>query len=214
MNVKIITCTLLALFFTVAFADDETPAPAAATAPAKPEKPVKVKKPSVTINVNQYPLLAKKPSASKHGVTSYSLYHTTTSTTYQMKWDCSVRVRERVPEGLTLEVYYIGQDPANKWVQIGETKTQALTLNDKGIWTGELLSPETHWTETKHYGNNNGDKTPEKQGERIKGCIVRVLGEGKIWKTFTSDPRWAKVAKKDTFTIDELNPNKSRIGSK
>lgn len=218
---KKLLVSALCLTAFVALADEETPAeaPAAEAAPVAPAKVEKPKTPSVSLSLKAYPLISKQPN-DKSNTSNRGLFSTQTKTqTMQMKWDCTVRIRERVPENLELEVYYIGQNGENKWVQIGETKKDALTLNDKGVWTGELLSPETKWTERKknknmRFNNNSSDDLPEKEGERIKGCIVRVLGEGKIWKTFTSDPRWAKVAKKDTFTIDELNPNKSRIGSK
>lgn len=214
MNIKSLLSLSLSVLTTIAFAEDDdspTPAPAAETVPAKPAKPVKIKKPSVTLKLSQYPLISKSDDSNKRNNMNHGFNHSSSKTSsYQMKWDCSVRVRERVPEGLKLEVYYIGQDFENKWVQIGETKIIDLALNDKGTWEGELLSPETKWTETKQQrnrnfnNNDNNERTPEKQGERIKGCVARVVGEGVVWKSYASDSRWAKAAKKDTFSIQDV----------
>lgn len=212
MNVKSLLTLSLSVLSAFAFAEDDTApssAPAAEASPAKPAKPEKIKKPSVTLKLSQYPLISKKDDSNSHNNNNRSWNQSRSKTSsFQMKWDCSVRVRERVPEGLTLEVYYIGQNAENKWVQIGETKTQALTLNDKGTWTGELLSPETTWIENSpqrnRNSNNNNDNTPEKQGERIKGCIVRVVGEGVVWKSYASDTRWSKAAKKSTFSVQDI----------
>lgn len=214
MNTKSLLALSLSAITAFAFAEDsEEPsaAPVTESAPAKPAKPEKVKKPSVTLKLSQYPLISKSDDSNKHNNNmNRGMFQSRSKTsTYQMKWDCSVRVRERVPEGLKLEVYYIGQNAENKWVQIGETKTVNLSLDDKGTWSGELLSPETTWIETKqqrnrNFNNNGGQETPEKQGERIKGCVARVVGEGVVWKSYASDSRWAKAAKKDSFSVQDI----------
>lgn len=217
---KNILVPALCLSALVTFADEPAAEAPTTDAPAAPAKVEKIKTPSVSLSLKAFPLISKSSDSNKiRTQNSFSPFNSQTKTqTLQMKWNCSVRVRERVPEGFKLEVFYIGQDAMNKWVQIGETSVLPLTLDDKGVWNGELLSPETQWTERKKNKNarfnNSSNDLPEKEGERIKGCIVRAIGEDKIWKTFTSDPRWAKAAKKADFVIGDLNPDKSRIGSK
>lgn len=181
------------------------------------EKPtVKTVKPSYSIAMKQYPLISKKEGGVNTRNINGFMSTSTKTTTYQMKWDASVRVRGTCPEDLELLVYYIAQDAENSWVQVGETVKHKISPDDKGTWKTELLSPTTTWIERKKEKNirfqTNNDTTPEKQGERIKGCVAQLKAEGKIVKSFSSDPRWKKSAEVDNFNVDELNLRKGKIG--
>lgn len=196
---------LSALLSAVVFADEETETPAP-----------KYEKPSYAITMKQFPLITKKDGGTKvstGGLGGFSSRGKTMS--QQMKWTSSVRVRGTRPEKLEMEVYYIGQNANNEWVQIGSTQTETVALDDKGVWSTELLSPTTTWTESKKQKNrdlSSQSEIPEKQGERIKGCVVRLMADGNLVKSYSSDPRWKKVSEKESFDVQVLNQRKSKIG--
>lgn len=207
---------LFAALSLVAFADetgtDGTPTATPAEAPTP-----KYEKPSYSIALKQYPLISKKEDSDKNNRGGIFATRSKT-TTYQMKWDASVRVRGTRPEKLELKVFYIAQNAENKWTQVGGTAEHKVELNDKGVWTMELMSPTTTWTDTKKQKNRNpnhqGENTPERQGERIKGCVAQLIADGKIVKSYSSDPRWKKVAEKEDFNASDLDQHKGKIGAR
>lgn len=208
---------LFAALGLVAFAEDtetsETPAETPAEAPAP-----KYEKPSYSIALKQYPLLASRNDTDNDSQRSRSSSKTTS---YQMKWDASVRVRGTRPEKLELKVFYIAQNAENKLIQVGGTAEHQVELDDKGVWTKELLSPTTTWIETKKQKSRSGferrentSNTPEKQGERMKGCVAQLLADGEIVKSFATDPRWRKAAAKADFSASDLDPRNGKSGSR
>lgn len=201
---------LSALLAVPAFADE--PAADSAAAPA-----AKYEKPTYSISMKQYPLISKKDDSSKNNGGRMWGPQTKT-TTYQMKWGASVRVRGTRPDEIEAKVFYIGQNADNEWIQIGEVQKETVSLDDKGVWNNDLLSPTTTWKETKKQKNRGmarqNDNTPEKEGERIKGCIVQLFADGKLVKSFASDPRWKRIAEKEGFSIDELDPRKAKDSAK
>lgn len=211
---KIFALILVAVVGNVMFADEsENDA-----APQEAEKPaVKVLKPSYSISMKQYPLISKKEgNDNARNLNGFNSLSGSKTTTYQMKWYAAVRVRGNAPDDLVLSVYYIAQNAENAWVQVGDTVEHKITLDDKGTWKQELLSPVTTWKEHKKQKNvrfqTNNDTTPEKQGERIKGCIAQLKAGGEIVKSFSSDPRWKKAAESENFSIEEINQRKGKIG--
>lgn len=206
---------LLSAFLAIPALADEPAADAPATPPAAAGK---YEKPSYSISLKQFPLIAKKDNSANGAVAGGRAIRALQSkkTSYQMKWASSVRVRGTRPDQLEMEVYYIGQNADNEWIQIGETQKETVTLDNKGVWNMELLSPVTEWTETKQQkprGNTaQTADTPEKQGERIKGCIIHLLADGKLVKSHATDPRWKKASEKETFDIADIDQRKSKIG--
>lgn len=201
---------LLAALGLVAFADEPETTDKPAEAPAP-----KYEKPSYSIAMKPYPLISKKEDGEKNNRGGIFAARSKT-TSYQMKWDASVRVRGTRPEKLAFKVFYIAQNAENKLTQIGETAEHAVELDNKGVWTKELLSPTTTWTETKKSKNRNpnqpAENTPEKQGERIKGCVAQLIADGKIVKSYASDPRWKKAAEKEDFSAGDLDQRSGKIG--
>lgn len=139
--------------------------------------------------------------------------------TRSLKWGVETRFREDRPEKLELKAFYLGNNDKNKLIQLG-TETKTLTLDKNGRASIELTSPTTRLTKSRttttsrHSGGSNGFRSTKTttRGERVTGCVLQLYADGKLVKSWSSDSRWANEAKKEAFSIENLNKNSGKIG--
>lgn len=122
-----------------------------------------------------------------------------------MKWLAEVRYRgKNLPEKSELRVYYIGYRDASMKPVILKTEKHALKLSETGTCTQDLVSPTTRITKSRSRssGGSRGftKSTSTTRGERIAGCVVQLLADGKIVRVWTSNSTWAKLAWEDPLT--------------
>lgn len=127
-----------------------------------------------------------------------------------MMWLAEVRYRgDDVPEKLELEVFYIGYRNNDMKPQILEDEKLAVKLDDKGKLSQELESPTTRLTRTRtvssHGGGGFRSVRSRTSGERMAGCVVRLLGDGKLLRAVATDSRWQKASEAEKFSQEELD---------
>lgn len=122
-----------------------------------------------------------------------------------MKWLAEVRYcGKNLPEKSELRVYYIGYRDASMKPVILKTEKHAITLSETGTCTQDLISPTTRVTKSRSRSSNGSrgftKSTSTTRGERIAGCIVQLLADGKVVRVWTSNSTWAKLAWEDPLT--------------
>lgn len=145
----------------------------------------------------------------------------TKTITRNLKWRVETRVRENRPGKLELRAYYLGVSDKNTTVQLG-TEKKALELDKNGRASVELTSPTTRLTRSRtssgssRTSGNSGFRSTKSTttGNRVTGCVLQLFADGTLVKSWASDSRWTNEAKKDPFSIENLNKNSGRIGLK
>ena len=129
-----------------------------------------------------------------------------------MRWRADVRVMGKGrPKEAELRVFYIayqGEDGMKPYIIKKEKK--ALKLAEEGKDSVELTSPTTRLTKSRtrsssgssHSGFRSTKTTT--RGERIGGCVMQLVVEGKVNRVWVSNPAWEKVAWEDPFTEETL----------
>jgi len=143
----------------------------------------------------------------------------TKTITRNLKWRVETRIRENRPEKLELRAFYLGISDKNKTVQLG-TEKKPLELDKNGRASVELTSPTTRLTRSRttsgssSSSGNAGFRSTKSttSGNRVTGCVLQLFADGALVKSWASDSRWANEAKKDPFSIENLNRNSGRIG--
>ena len=99
-----------------------------------------------------------------------------------------------------------------------------VSLDEKGNFKTEVTSPETklvHTTTTTTTGGNNGrgrsggrgrgrngntskSLKTSTSGTRVTGCIIQLIVNGKVEKSYASNPGWSKFAKVDPIQQEEV----------
>lgn len=127
-----------------------------------------------------------------------------------MKWLAEVRYRgKNLPEKSELRVHYIGYRDSSMKPVILKSEKHALTLSETGTCSQELVSPTTRVTKSRSRssGGSRGftKSMSTTRGERIAGCIVQLVADGKVVRVWTSNSSWAKVAWEDPLTEAALS---------
>lgn len=189
---------------------------------AADEKPI-----PCTLNVSQLrgdSHTTRSGGNSLHGHRSNSLTSGTGTKTIErsLKWHVEMRFREQKPEKLELKAYHIGFDNGGKRMTILAAETKPIELDKNGRADLELNSPKVRLTKTRtrtttggSSRTGNGGFTSIKtsmSGKRVTGCVVQLIGDGKLVKSWSSDSRWTIAADKVPFTIDELKKKSGKIG--
>ena len=135
----------------------------------------------------------------------------------QLRWLAELRFREKRPEQTKLKVYYIGYGDGGKKIKLLKDETHAVELDKNGCAKVELESPMTTLNKTRSQttSRGNGGFVSTKssiRGERVAGCVVQVFADGELVENYSSDSRWAAVAKKVPFSVKELEEKAGRIG--
>ena len=131
-----------------------------------------------------------------------------------MKWLAEIRYRgKNLPEKSELRVHYIGYRDESMKPTILKSEKHALTLSETGTCSQELVSPTTRVrkSRSRSSGGSRGftKSSSTVRGERIAGCVVQLVADGKVVRVWTSNSTWAKLAWEDPFT-DAVLTRKSK----
>lgn len=131
--------------------------------------------------------------------------------TRNMKWRADVRVRGKGrPQKSELRVFYIAYKNDAMKPYIIKKETHNLALATEGKDSIELTSPTTRVTKSRtrsSSGSSHGGFTKSSsttRGERIGGCVIQLVADGKVVRTWVSNSSWEKVAWDDPFTEESL----------
>lgn len=147
----------------------------------------------------------------------------TTTKSHNLKWSAEVRIRENRPDKVEMEVYYLGYNAQGKIVQVGNAERSTLSLDNNGKAIVDLVSPtgtmvknrtaswRAHYSGSSKTYNGTSHMKTSTSGVMVKGCVVRIFGDGELIKSWSSDSRWKNEAAKADFKVDSLNKD-GKIG--
>jgi len=111
----------------------------------------------------------------------------------------SVSGKDAPTSGFALKSTFVGTRDGEPAI-IGEKTTEVKFENN--VFKTDLKSPETTLTKTMR---THGRRTEsETTGDRIFGGILQLTYNGKVMKSWTSKPGWAKLAKADTLDTEAI----------
>lgn len=169
-------------------------------------------KPAWTCYLDVSPLMGETTS-SKSGSSLRTLGTSSSSSktiTRNMRWRADVRVRGKGrPEKSELRVFYIAYHDDDMKPYIIKKEKHPLKLAAEGKDSIELTSPTTRLTKkrTRTSSSTRGgfrSTHSSTTGERIGGCIIQLVVNGKVTRIWTSNSSWEKVSWDDPFTEESL----------
>jgi hypothetical protein len=133
-----------------------------------------------------------------------------------VSWPVSVSLRGKnlpAEDAVKLKCYFIGLTDGSPTVL--QESSVDVSLDEKGNFKTEVSSPEAklvHTTVTTgnnrgHGGRNRNASANTKtvtSGTRVTGCIIQLLVNGKVAKSYASNPGWSKLAKVDPIQQEEV----------
>jgi len=133
-----------------------------------------------------------------------------------VSWPVSVSLRGKnlpAEDAVKLKCYFIGLTDGSPTVL--QESSVDVSLDEKGNFKTEVSSPEAklvHTTVTtgnrgRGGGRNRNASANTKtvtSGTRITGCIIQLLVNGKVEKSYASNPGWSKLAKVDPLQQEEV----------
>lgn len=137
----------------------------------------------------------------------------TKTTSRSMSWPVSVSVRGKSlpPAGaIKLKCRFVGTTDGR--AEFLGDNTIPVVLDEKGVFKTEVTSPTEKLvrttTKTRTRGGRRGGRgmstKSETTGTRITGCIIQLLVNGKVEKSFASHPGWRKFAKQTPLPEAEI----------
>ena len=133
-----------------------------------------------------------------------------------VSWPVSVSLRGKnlpAADAVKLKCYFIGLTDGSP-VVLQESSVD-VSLDEKGNFKTDVSSPEAklvHTTVTtgnrgRGGGRNRNASATTKtttSGTRVTGCIIQLLVNGKVEKSYASNPGWSKLAKVDPIQQEEV----------
>lgn len=142
-----------------------------------------------------------------------------------VSWPVTVSLRGKnlpAADAVKLKCYFIGVTDG-KPTMLQESSVD-VSLDEKGNFKTEVTSPETklvHTTTTTTTGGNNGrgrsggrgrgrngntskSLKTSTSGTRVTGCIIQLIVNGKVEKSYASNSGWSKFAKVDPIQQEEV----------
>lgn len=141
-----------------------------------------------------------KPKDAKGGGSSE-----TKTTRQKFTWPVTVSFtgKDFPQSGVSLKCYCIGTE--NGEGSMLQTKDVPVKLDEKGKFKYDFASPEVVMTKTRsRKGNNGGGGGSSSSGTRVSGCIVQLIIDNKVERTFETKPAWKKFAKANPIPEEEL----------
>lgn len=174
---------------------------------------------SCSLSVSPRPGESSVSGKRNNGLLMSSALSNTGSKTYKrsLRWLVQVRVRGDRPEKAHLKVFHLAYDNANN-LKLLKDELHAIELDSNNRAEVDVVSPTTRYTKTRtrstrSSGGFSSTRTVTR-GERIAGCVVQFFVDGKLVKSWSSDPRWEKAARKEGFSVGELQRGSGRLGGK
>lgn len=138
----------------------------------------------------------------------------TKTTSRSLSWPVTVSFSGKslpAAGSVKLECHFIGTTDG-KAEFLGKD-TIPVDLDEKGVFKTEVTSPTEKLVRKKittttggrrrRRGGNTSVKS-ETTGSRVTGCIMQLTVNGKVEKSFASNPRWSSAAKKSPLPEDEI----------
>ena len=132
-----------------------------------------------------------------------------------VSWPVSVSLRGKnlpAADAVKLKCYFIGLTDGSPTVL--QESSVDVSLDEKGNFKTDVSSPEAKLVHTTVTTGNNGrggrgrnSSTTTKtvtSGTRVTGCIIQLLVNGKVEKSYASNPGWSKLAKVDPLQQEEV----------
>lgn len=131
-----------------------------------------------------------------------------------VSWPVSVSVRGKnlpAEDAVKLKCYFIGLTDGSPTVL--QESSVDVSLDEKGNFKTEVSSPEAKLVHTTITTGNRGggrgrnSSTSTKtttSGTRVTGCIIQLVVNGKVAKSYASNPGWSKLAKVDPIQQEEV----------
>jgi len=111
----------------------------------------------------------------------------------------SVGGKDAPTSGFSIKTTFVGSRDGEN-VIIGETTTPVKLENN--VFKTEVKSPTATLTKTMRTRGRHTES--DSSGERITGTIVQLFYEGKVVRSWSSRPAWAKLAKEPTLNTEAL----------
>lgn len=129
----------------------------------------------------------------------------TTTTTWPVK--VSFGGKDIPTSGIVLKACFIGNCDGTAKV-LGETTTDVKL--EKNVFKTDIVSPPVTLTKSVERssgyssgGSGWGRKTTT-TGTRLTGCIIQLVVDGKVKKSYASKPSWRKLAQADTLDTNAI----------
>ena len=140
-----------------------------------------------------------------------------------VSWPVTVSLRGKhlpAADAVKLKCYFIGVTDG-KPTMLQESSVD-VALDEKGNFKTDVSSPEAklvHTTTTTTTGGNGHGRSGRGRGRsggtsknlktstsgtRVTGCIIQLLVNGKVEKSYSSNPGWSKFAKVDPIQQEEV----------
>ena len=141
-----------------------------------------------------------------------------------VSWPVTVSLRGKnlpAADAVKLKCYFIGVTDG-KPTMLQESSVD-VALDEKGNFKTDVTSPEAklvHTTTTTTTGGNNGrgrggrgrgrsggtskSLKTSTSGTRVTGCIIQLIVNGKVEKSYASNSGWSKFAKVDPIQQEEV----------
>ena len=122
----------------------------------------------------------------------------------RMTWPVKVSFRgKEFPSDVKLQYVCVGNTDGT--VAVLDRKSIKVALDEKGDFIIDIASPDAVLVKTKkRTGGRRGRVVSETKGSRIVGCVVQLLVNGEVVRSFASKPTWAKCARKTPLPEDEI----------
>ena len=157
---------------------------------------------------------AKGGGATKSGGRNSRTSVKTKTTSRSVSWPVTVSFSGKslpAAGSVKLECYFIGATDG-RTVFLGEKKTIPVVLDEKGVFKTDVTSPTEKLVRTKTItstrgrgrGRRRGGSTSVKsdtKGSRVTGCIIQLVINDSVEKSFVSNSNWSKAAK--TYPLPE-----------
>jgi len=129
----------------------------------------------------------------------------TKSSIVTMTWPVRVAFSgKEMPKAVSLKSYFIGMRDDELSI-LGESSTEVTLDPANHSFKGEVASPPATLVKTeKRTGGRRGRTVTEKSGERITGCIIQLVADGKVVRSFVSNSKWKKLAQADTLDTEAV----------
>ena len=137
----------------------------------------------------------------------------TKTTSRSLSWPVTVSFTGKslpAAGSVKLKCYFIGTTDGKK-ATLGD-KTIPVTLDGKGVFKTVVTSPTEKLVRTKtitttrrtRYRGGNSSAKSETTGSRVTGCIIQLMVNDSVEKSFASNPKWSKAAKVSPLPENEI----------
>jgi len=143
---------------------------------------------------------SSKPKVSGNGAASQ-----TKTVRTKITWPITVSFsgKDFPQEGVVLKCFCIGT--AEGEGSMLSTQDVPVKLDEKGKFKHDFVSPEAVMTKSKQRRSGNGGKdSGGDSGTRITGCIVQLVIDGKVERSFETKPVWKKLARTEPLPQEEV----------